>query len=181
MWKVLVASSRKPRVLRTPASCRDVEQPLPEDREVKIRDTSGVQAMGQRLHCRRPCCNGRCSGGVAVPPGCGIEAASKGRQHFRAGAAGCGSGAGAQRPLGTPGLRRASARSDESYVLELAKLTAMPATPRMQPPGRPVGFPPRCLRIGPTDLPAPPRGIWGCSLKVLLSIAAHWGPGWPAG
>ena len=46
--------------------------------------------------------------------------------------------AGVPHPLVTQALRHATARSDESYILESAKLTSVPAAPRMPPLGMPV-------------------------------------------
>ena len=62
-------------------------------------------------------------------------------------------------PLGTQVLRHASARSDESYILESAELTAVAAALRMPPPGRPSGQVMLRLGNGPTD----PRGAAGAT------------------
>ena len=71
--------------------------------------------------------------------------------------------AGVPRPLVTQVLLQASARSDEPYILESAKLTAV-------------------ARQGRWSLGYPSGGAGGYSLREpeLLSMAANWGPGWPA-
>ena len=61
--------------------------------------------------------------------------------------------AGVPRPLVTQALRHASARSDETYILESAKLTAVAAAPRMPPPGRSAG-----AARAPRERPLPHRG-----------------------
>ena len=58
---VLAASDWKVRALQ---GRRDVpEKPSPDHREAMRRDPYGVQAMGERLHGRRPRCSSRLRGG----------------------------------------------------------------------------------------------------------------------
>ena len=69
----------------------------------------------------------------------GGDATNFGTHSARRGAAAALFHAGVPRPLVTQALRHASARSDETYILESAKLTAVAAAPRMPPPGRSAG------------------------------------------
>ena len=69
----------------------------------------------------------------------GGNASNFGTHSVRRAAAGALVHAGVPRSLVTQALRPASARSDESYILESAKLTAVAAAPRMPPSGRTAG------------------------------------------
>ena len=111
----------------------------------------------------------------------GEDASNFGTHRVRRGAAAALFQASVPRPLVSQALRHASARSDESYILETAKLTAVAAAPCMPPRGRAAGD--AAKPAGRFDeLAAPPRGAaGGYSLRELLSMAAHWEPGWPAG
>ena len=73
-------------------------------------------------------------------------------------------------PLVMQALRHASARSDGSYILESAKLTAVAAAPRMPPPGRAAGAA-RCLGYGPREY-GPPLGVLGALGTRLASGVA---------
>ena len=69
----------------------------------------------------------------------GGDASNFGTHSVRRAAGGALVHAGVPRSLVTQALRPASARSDESYILESAKLTAVAAAPRMPPSGRTAG------------------------------------------
>ena len=125
----------------------------------------------------------------------GGDAANFGTHSARRGAAAALFHAGVPRPLVTQALRHASARSDEPYILESAKLTAVATAPRMPPPGRSAGaagaprggVPPH--RGPPTAVPrlhpagaSQPGGPLAARVApgVAPLVAAAAAGGWPA-
>ena len=103
--------------------------------------------------------------------------------------------AGVPRPLVTRALLHASARSDETNMLESAKLTAVAAAPRMPPPCRSAGAAPAprdrspphrgpptaAPRLHPAGAPQPGSPL---AARVAPGVAPLAGPlptrGWPA-
>ena len=104
----------------------------------------------------------------------GGDASIFGTHGVRRGAAASLFHAGVRVSLVTQALRHASARSDESCILESVKLTAVAVAPRMPLPAGPLALPQR-LENGSKMLPVPQRGGWSYSLWELLS---RW---WPVG